>query len=262
MESYTYPDKQDKMIVQFIKEKDENYWIESENIILDLIKSYFENLLPKKKRNFLDAGCGSGRLIPYFASCFNEIDGFEPDEERFKEAKEFIKLNNLEDKTRLFQGSLQEYQIAFNKNADFILCSHVIQHIHSYSVEAFLTALSGLLNKNGLLAITTNHSIRPSNYFMKSYLKNGLITCEEVNEEEFNLLISGEGILPVQFFNYNILAEFLNSIGLEIIDFKVFHVDDSDRALVKTKNHDAYFNASKVRQEKYGRDMLILVQKK
>ncbi|MCF8297448.1 MAG: class I SAM-dependent methyltransferase [Saprospiraceae bacterium] len=262
MGSYTYPDKKDKMIIQFIKEKDENYWVESENIILNIIKSYFDKFLPKRNRKMLDAGCGSGRLLPFFESYFDEIDGVEPDKQRYKEANKFIKSLNLKEKIRLHNIPIQEYQIKPDTTYDFILCSHIIQHIHSYSVKACLSALSGLLNKNGLLAITTNHSTRPSNYFMKSYLKNGVTTSEEVNEEEFNLLVSGDGILPVQFFNYDILAEFLNLIGLEIIDYKVFHIDDTDREKVKTKNHDAYFNASKARKEKYGRDMMILVRKK
>ena len=215
---------------------------------------------PGNKR-FLDAGCGNGRLIPRFEPYFHEIVAVEPDEQRYRQAIEFIRSCSLEDKTRIHQLSLQEYQNISDNHADFILCSHVIQHIHSYAVHPFLSGLAGLLSEHGLLAITTCHSIRPSNYFMKSFLKNGITTCEEVQEEEFNQLISGEGILPVQFFNYEIIAEYLVSIGLKVIDFRVFHIEDHDRLFVKDENHDVYFNAAIDRQKKYGRDMLILLQK-
>lgn len=258
---YSYPDEQDKMIAQFIREKDERYWEESENVIIELIIKYFDLKLPRTGRKFFDAGCGTGRLIPRFAEYFDEIVGVEPDIKRYKQAIEFMESQKLAHKTHIFHASLPAYQALSKDQADFVLCSHVIQHIESHAVKPFLNALAKMVSPQGLLAITTNHSTRPDNYFIKSFLKNGMTSTEEISEEAFNQINSGTGFLPVQFFNYDKLVEFLQNIGLNVLEFRVFHVEEKDRDLVKPDLSDDYFNATAERQKKYGADMLILLQK-
>lgn len=260
---YTYPDKYDELTIQFIKEKenDDKYWEESENSIINHVISYFKTHLHCEFRRFLDAGCGSGRLIPKFEHFFQEIVAIEPDFQRYEKTREMVKKSGIEQKTQIHQVFLEEFSAVANKQFDFILCSHVIQHIHSYSVNPFLIDLKELLDEKGILAITTSHSVRPFNYFIKSYCKNGVIDNDEITEDEYNELSSFEGVLPVQLFNGDILTDFLCSVGLKLLDFRIFHIEKSDRLSFNTENPDFYFNVTKERQKKYGIDMLILMQK-
>jgi SAM-dependent methyltransferase len=263
MESYTYPDKNDKLTIQFIREKesDDNYWAKSENAIIDLINGSFNKHLDAGCEAFLDAGCGSGRLIPFFESHFSNIVALEPDPQRFSLARDFILSKGLDYKTQFVLSTLEDYAARANRQFDFILSSHVIQHIHSYSVLPMLESFAQLLKARGLLAITTCHSVKPANYFIKSSLKNGRTHEEKVNEEEFNSLIQCEGILPVQFFNSSQLMDFIISLGFRILQFRVFHIKKTDRLAHHQPDPDDYFNASPDRQKKYGRDMFILAQK-
>jgi SAM-dependent methyltransferase len=171
-EYYNYPDKNDKLTLQFIKEKegDGKYWVESESQIIDLITSYFEKYLPKESTRFLDAGCGNGRLIPRFVPYFDSITAIEPDKTRFEKAKELVVAGKLDSKVFVYNLGVMDYLHLTAKPFDFILSSHVIQHINSKSVYPMLEGLVNLLNKNALLAITTCHSVRSENYFVKSHL--------------------------------------------------------------------------------------------
>lgn len=262
MTDYTYPDKNDKLFLQFLHEKEAgHYWEESEIRILQMIKNHLKNFHPESNSRFLDAGCGTGRLIPEFASLFSEIVAVEPDSQRMESAMEYIHRSGFGHNTKFFNLSIEDFSKTGTKPYDFILSSHVIQHIHSNSVKPMLAILADMLKPNGYLAITTCHSTTGSCHFIKSYFEHGHTAKKEITENQFNNIVNNITYLPVQFFDPGFLIEFLVINELKLINFRIFHIEKPDRQKSGTNDPDLYFNATAKRQQKHGMDMLILVQK-
>jgi 2-polyprenyl-3-methyl-5-hydroxy-6-metoxy-1,4-benzoquinol methylase len=261
MKEYHYPDENDGLTIKFLAEfeKSAQYWDQSENTIIELIKKHISTINFKGKSRFLDAGCGNGRLITRFESHFNEIVAIEPDIQRLSNAKELVKSTGIEHKTSLYQTLAEKYTSAIK--FDFILNSHVIQHIHTHNVKPLLKNLYDHLKDEGILAITTCHSYQSHDYYTKNYVLKGKPVMEITDEAHYNDLVDGSGLLPVHFFESDGFIKMLQEIGLETIDFSVFHVDKKEREQMKVQDIDAYVNGSKQLQDTHGWDMCLIVKK-
>lgn len=84
---YSYPDNEDKLVTAFIEKAEPygEYWQESEENILRVVKKHIENNLDNFN-NLLDVGCGEGRLFEWFKE-FNHIVALDADNERLETAK-------------------------------------------------------------------------------------------------------------------------------------------------------------------------------
>lgn len=260
MSPYHYPDFEDHLIIKFLTEfeKNEIYWAESEKKILKLISETLERE-NKYAGYFLDAGCGKGRLLEIFAPRFSHSHALEPDPARYSQTAEMLSKSNFSGKVELFNCTAQDYRST--TQYDFILCSHVIQHIHTDDVLPLLTNLHQHLNSGGLMAITTCHSNCEMDNFNKDYLKDGKPVSERINKEEYNRLIEASGILPIRFFNKEKLVNQLQSIGLKLIIFRSFHVAKEERDVFAIEDIDTYINNDPELQKKHGLDMFLLLRK-
>jgi cyclopropane fatty-acyl-phospholipid synthase-like methyltransferase len=261
MQNYHYPDFNDSLIVKFLAEfeKNEGYWEESEKQLNSRVIQLFHEIPGFSFDSFLDAGSGKGRLIHVFERYFRKIVALEPDPDRYQDTLMTIQKLGLQQKVEAINRSAEVFQ--HTHGFDFILCSHVIQHIHTGSVIPLLGNLGKHLNSSGLMMITTCHSTTHEDTYGKDYLENGIPMRIVIEKDEYNQLISANGILPLHFFNAEKLISDLLDIGLRTIDFRVFHIAKEERDVFNIVDIDTYINANPGLQKLHGIDMCLLVQK-
>lgn len=163
-----YVDNNDKKLIKDITsyEPYPGYWEKSDEWINKKISKKIKKLRGKSNRdlNILDIGCGTGRMINFLL-----LDGslksndtiylIESDKNRLDQAIDTIQ-NNVKDINIRFENLFEsdEKQIYIkpefqNKisHCDIIICSHVIQHIHTDIVPLFYSAINLLLKEKGIL---------------------------------------------------------------------------------------------------------------
>ena len=256
---YVYPDDDDTLTSTFIESKRlKEFWSESENRILrrlaDRLAVHAAASHSGEKRRMLDAGCGNGRLIGRFLPYFDEYVAIEPDRKRIAEAMRTAASIAEGRRVRFERCSVEAFADA--EPFDFILSSHVIQHIATHEVEPMLRKLVGLLAPGGLLAVMTCHSTSAAGEerFSKSLAEGGKLRETAISKEEFDdiALRNLPDILPAHFFNAASLAGFLKSFGGDIADLQTFHTDGLDEEAT---------NASPELQSRHGRDLYLLFRK-
>jgi 2-polyprenyl-3-methyl-5-hydroxy-6-metoxy-1,4-benzoquinol methylase len=252
---YQYPDRKDEITAENIKKIElyPGYWEESEKNVLNIAKKLIKTNAGYER--FLDAGCGEGRLIPVFEGQFEEIVAIDPDQERLTMAEELIRDRGLAKKTTLKNAGIEEFE---DRNKfDFILCSHVLQHVHTDVVPIIIKKLRNLIKVDGLLCITTCHSVKSRDYFAKELLRNSELLKEPIYEGEFNSLINSKGILPVHFFAFGEIRKLLDNNGFKIIEFRVFHLDKMAAGHISNERIDEVVNLDPELMEANGLDIMI-----
>jgi 2-polyprenyl-3-methyl-5-hydroxy-6-metoxy-1,4-benzoquinol methylase len=257
---YFYPDKNDTLTVTFTLEKQpfEGYWAKSEQFVVERMKNFIR-AYTKNKINacFLDAGCGTGRLLPEFESYFNKILAIDPDERLLEIAKDTVKKSGLSRKV-IFQHTSIEKLEWKERSIDVILCSHILQHVHTDSLTNILTKFEQLLENNGFVFITTCYSRKNYDYYVKMYLKNSKVVEEVIDKDEFNLLIDNENnILPIHFFSKKSMFKMFHNFRFEIVDFKSFHILNRIPFVDHIVFRDKLVNSFSPLQSRLGRDMFI-----
>lgn len=214
---YSYPDKDDKVTLNFTVKNTEpyrGYWEQSENKAL----SFFEKLLSRAMNNgsLLDLGAGEGRLTIKFAKYFKTVTALEPDQERIARAKKNCASADINNVTFL-ESQFLDAEISEN-SFEAILCSHIIQHIPTTGIKPTLEKIHAILKPGGIFALTTNYTKEHNDVFEKQ-----TDIVERIDEATFNLLAENKlGILPIHYFTERNLENLLT-------DFKVqkkclFHV--------------------------------------
>jgi cyclopropane fatty-acyl-phospholipid synthase-like methyltransferase len=261
MRQYSYPDYNDILIIKFLTEfeKNESYWAESEKNINRLIVKHFHQKDSFNFNTFLDAGSGKGRLIEVFEKYFDKVIALEPDTSRFEDTLMTVKSKGLSEKVEAVNISAELFRSNFR--FDFILLSHVIQHIHTEEVLPLLQNMGEHLADNGIMMITTCHSTTDDDTYGKDYLENNIPVRKVIDKEEYNNLITTNGILPLHFFNAEKLIDKLEGIGLKTIDFRVFHIAKEERDNFRMEDIDKYINCNPLLQKKHGIDMCLILER-
>ena len=254
---YTYPDLKDEITCLFIGNHElyEGYWVESENHILDLMKRHIDENIQSEKISLLDAGCGEGRLTAYFSKYFDHILAIDPDKSRLDTAKEIIQNLGVSDKVHFDGIPLEE--LGEREKFDVILCSHILQHVHTELIIKILSKLKRILKEEGLLFITTCHSTKGTDYFVKEFLTNSDFTEEVIDKDRFNSLVFVKNQLPQHLFSFKSLGKMLKKSDFDIIDYKVFHILEKDLRTSNLSEIDLLINQSPDLKDKYGRDIFI-----
>ncbi len=160
---------------------------------------------------------------------------------------------DIANKTSFYNCALNNYSSPDSEKFDLILCSHVIQHIHTDGLPMFLCKFNELLKPNGLLIITTYHSTKGYNYFTKAYMHKEDSTEEAVPKKEFNPLIkNNQNITPVHFFTVDSPTAFIPS-NFKIIDIKVFHCVEKNLNILNIfKAKDKFINSLSFLLNRFG----------
>lgn len=261
---YVYPDKNDGITVVFISEKQpfEGYWAKSEEFVLERMKKFAATYTKNKiNTSFLDSGCGTGRLIPKFENYFDKILAIDPDERLLEIAKDTVERLGLSRKV-IFQHTSIEKLRWKERSIDVILCSHVLQHVHTDSLANILAKFEQLLKNRGLVFITTCHSRKDYDFYTKMYLKNREVVEENIEKDEFNFLIRNKkNILPIHFFSKKNISKMLRDFRFEILDFKSYHILNRILFLDHIIFRDKLVNAFSLLQSRLGRDMFIVCRR-
>jgi len=157
---YIYPDIDDKITKAFIKENEPfpSYWEKSEENVLKLIKEKTRKHLSRSKDSWLlDAGCGTGRLLPEFQRYFSNILAIDPDPLQIDKAKKIAKNKGFIEKV-VFKVTSAEQLDWKEESVDVILSSHIIQHVNTETIPRILCKFHKVLKSDGLLFIMTTHS--------------------------------------------------------------------------------------------------------
>ena len=264
IKKYQYPDACDKVTIAFIRKNEpfKGYWEKSENYILGKMKKWIQSCVDRSTNAvFLDAGCGTGRLLPELEAYFNSILAIDPDPTQIERAKDLVEEHGFHDKVA-FQAASIEGLKCKKETFDVILCSHVLQHVTGSSVQPTLQRLAEVLNPSGLLFITTTHSGRNHDYFVKAYLRGSEAVEEEIGREEFDsLVLNGENILPIHFFTMGTILRLLESSDLELADIESYHILCKVPLLDRIVDRDRIVNSLSFLKNKLGRDIFIVAKK-
>jgi len=256
-ESYIYPDGGEAITIALIGETEPypGYWQASEDGVLDRgIKMISKNGL---KGSLLDVGCGFGRLLLKFSKYFDLLYGVEPDRERYEVCKKNISEWSMEEKVRLFNGTVDmlDDRLCF----DVILCSHVIQHIPEQISVQLLKTFRKLLKDNGLLILTTSHSDTNEDIYLKNYINTeGKRAEAKISQKEFNSFENKNGILPTKMFSWHNLQKLLEAGGFHVIDSRVYHDNRGSRYIHKLFGTDRLINTLGSLKKTRGRDICVI----
>ena len=225
---YSYPDAEDKITTSIIHETEsfKGQWAISEEEILNTIKQYLKET---PRIWLLDAGCGTGRLLPEFQNVFEKILAVDPDVSQIGKAKILVKNQGFSKKVT-FKVTPIEMLEWDKESLDAILCSHVLQHVGTDSVQVILQKFNELSKANALLFIITTHS-QKKDYFARDFIR-GQKACEEnISRDEFNsLVVNKKSMLPVHFFSIDTLQMELQKAGYTLLESKLFHLLDNSES--------------------------------
>ena len=261
---YIYPDIDDKITKAFIKENEPfpSYWEKSEENVLKLIKEKTRKHLSRSKDSWLlDAGCGTGRLLPEFQRYFSNILAIDPDPLQIDKAKKIAKNKGFVEKV-VFKVTSAEQLDWKEESVDVILSSHIIQHVHTETIQRILCKFHKVLKSDGLLFIMTTHSRKNRGYYAKAILKGSKSIEQKIGKEEFNsLIINNQNILPIHFFSVQNLENILKNSGFILIQYRSYHILSKTRFLADKEDRDKLVNTSDSLKPKFGRDIMLLSQK-
>lgn len=268
-DSYSYPDKDDRIISRFIQTHEPwpGYWNLSEKWILQRAQYHLQaNFNGSADLRLLDAGCGTGRLLIDFKDFFSQIYAVDPDEKQLCKARTVIASYKMESKVTLLKGSIENLDLP-NHSMDVVLCSHVLQHVPTTAVDSILRTLASVLKSKGLLFLTVAHSCASSDTYSCARLAGSEIREDSITGEEFDEYVSlkSKYILPTHHFTLDTIAEKLCRDRLDIIESRVFHTLFSlplVNGINKYINWDAVINGLPFLKQRYGRDLFLVARKK
>lgn len=210
---YRYPDYNDKnLVTNVINEEWEDGGLESQ-----YIQESIEKIPAQHRNDLLDVGCGQGRLLPFFKDTFKNIIAIDPDHYRLEKAKKVV----ISDPNIHFINSfIQKFDS--KKTFDFIVCSHLIQHMLTYEVELVLSKFITLMKPHAYIMLsTTNWPDDVDQFEIRNTLNNEFSI---VSEEEFNkCVIADDRQLPTRHFSEKTLIRLLSESKFNIIFIKKYH---------------------------------------
>lgn len=210
---YQYPDVDDKNFYEHIKNAD---WNDGglEDKYLDECMQY----IPVHEREIiLDAGCGLGKQIPKLLPYFKQIIAIDPDPDRLEKAKIIFKSA---EHIKFIAATIQNFFMPNHLNC--ILCSQILQHVHTQDLAIIFEQFKKLLKSKGYLVILTTNCLADQDEF----LKVNCLTNEHIplTLEAYNECVRVNDIhLPTRLFTEKTLKKLLDFFGFDIIFLKKFN---------------------------------------
>lgn len=197
-------------------------WEDMELRSFNLLKPYF---LEKGIDKVLDIGCGEGRLGSYFLNYCDSLVMADPDLVRITTAEK--KLSEYKNRIFFVRSSIQSspFPHAF---FDFILCSHVLQHIESNNFSSIIEKLIFQLKKSGILLVSTTITTKVDDYIFYVRKHNNKI-IRNVKTRDCKIKSSQDG-LYVRHFS---LRQLKNLFSSWVCDkFIIYHTFLKDKLIV------------------------------
>ena len=253
---YEYPDAADSLTIDMINQMESTagYWQQSETRVLEMVKQKLES---KTTTSMLDVGAGYGRLSIEFSSYFASITLLEPDEDRLEGARAACKSAGIADKCSF--SSQKGQDLSPDEKFDFIMCSHIIQHMPHNDAIALLEKLRSMLLPGGLCVLMTTHA--KEGFFSKQLLRDGKIEEINIDEHEFSSLCDGNsGSLPIRFWGQDELLMMLSQLNFNVKLFQVYHCLEEFGDLLQYMDRDDLVNQVPTLQNHMGRDILLVLK--
>lgn len=206
------------------RDSDEARWRESELAAMSGVFTWLRAREPLER--LLDAGCGSGRLLPLFGSHAREICAVDHDVERLDAARELgsrARLGNVQ----FVDTGIDQLDARIprrHRSFDLVVCSHVLQHVPTTRVLELVVALASLVSCRGRLVLTTAYTSGVDDFVACDWSPNGEIREQLVCESEFNRRLLVERGLGAHRFTLRSLNRLLTLGGLRVLETRPFHV--------------------------------------
>ena len=132
---------------KIVKNKQEQTWLEPS------VESYYliDRWQKKRKKDFLDLGCGLGRHTIQFAKAGFNTAGFDLSEESIRRTAEYAKAEKLD--IALKVGDMLELPYP-DASFDCILCRNVISHTDTAGMRQIVEELKRVLRPEGECYLT------------------------------------------------------------------------------------------------------------
>lgn len=132
---------------KIVKDKQEQTWLEPS------VESYYliDRWQKKRKKDFLDLGCGLGRHTIQFAKAGFNTAGFDLSEESIRRTAEYAKAEKLD--IALKVGDMLELPYP-DASFDCILCRNVISHTDTAGMRQIVEELKRVLRPEGECYLT------------------------------------------------------------------------------------------------------------
>lgn len=252
--AYSYPDPQNHVTSGY--EPFPGYWARSEERLMRVADELLAaQPLPRgRPRRFLDAGCGDGRLVPRFEGRFDEGVALDADRERLGGAARMAQGTHYAQKVRFLPIGADEFHE--DEPFDFILCNHVVQHVHTSKLPRIVARLRALLAPGGVLLLATSHSRTGEDHFSEVHMEDGRLVERLIGRRKFDRLVTNDqGMLPVHHLTRTSFLRLLEAHSFQVRHFQVYHelgpLGDLDRRF----DRDWVINLAPELQDAYGHDM-------
>ncbi|WP_296287279.1 class I SAM-dependent methyltransferase [Pseudomonas sp.] len=166
--------------------------------------------------NWLEIGCGLGRMVELLLSGRNSVVGLEPDDHRFNDCrKRFHGQRNIE----VLKMTSEDLRRTRPKaRFELILNSMVLQHVSTGVCQGILKDIHALLAKEGLAIISTTQNCKELFTFQSS--------PNHQTREEFDLYAAFPNDqkfgIPVRKFSKDSFLATLESNGLAVLHWGQF----------------------------------------
>lgn len=259
---YSYNDNNDTITGALIRKVSRgSYWEESEDRILNLCKS---ELYGKSITNFIDLGCGMGRLIPVFLPFAETLYAVEPDSERYKLAEKSWKSRKANYPGKhviMIHGDIHSVSNSYQGvSFDAAVSSHVLQHIPYSLAEDMFQTLSDTMIPGGILFVMTTAPQYENNVYTKEFLdKNGVHQTKQINQEQFEKAFTEIDALPVVCYTVETIERLFDRAGFDMIKTVGFHYCCEENRFA-TLDDDITYQANN--DLTHARDALYILKKR
>lgn len=260
MNSYRYPDIDDKLTAQFIKQSEPyaNYWEESETRALKYVGDLLRSSLPTRSRvRALDVGCGAGRLLPWIATFATDITALDPDDSRFAVARKYS--DQLNDRSKITYETRPLSKLA-SHSYDLIVCNHIIQHIPTNDIKPMLQRLYELTAPGGILILSYSRATTKNDHYSIEHFEEDRVRSTPVDKVAFNTHVKANesGSLPVHYFNPSHLSKLGAELRWKELLGWTFHILDDLGILDRYINRDELANSEPKLFQTLGRDIVTV----
>lgn len=193
--------------------------------IMTQVNKYFKNT-PYNKLKLLDIGCGGGLISAPLARMDFDVTSLDANNHNINALSNHIKKHAI--KLKLVSSTLEEHA----KNSpkyDIVICLEVIEHINN--VQEFLRNINSILNKNGILILSTINRTCKS-YGLAIVMAEYILGMVKKGTHEYN-----------KFLKPSEIVEYLSNTDLVLQELKGMEMSPWSKKWKLTDNIDVNYFA-------------------